>query len=660
MDDLLSSPEALEAVSKAYRASAIQFTPPPRVTVSQWADTFRRLSTEDSAEAGRWDTAVAEYQRAPMDAFTDPTVSDIVLKCAAQVGKSAIILNCMGYVVACAPVPMLCVLPTKDDAEEFSKDRFSSALVQPTEVLRGKVHDVKSGAGKDKSTIQHKRYPGGQLTFAWANSPSRLSSRPIAKVFGDEVDKWRPHPVQGDPMERAKKRTATYRATRKHVWASTPTIKGDEGEEGSSLIDRMYNQSSRGKFHVPCPHCKTFGVLGFFPDSQGVEQTTGFHVEWPREEKKHEPLLAFAVCHACGAVVEPRQKYEMVRSGHWVHEDPTNPTRGFHISATISPWSTWGEMADRFLKAGHNSEKLRTFWNEELGESWEMRGEMISDSFLISRKEQYAAACPMNVAVLTAGVDVQKDRLEVKVKGWGIGQERWDVDYQILRGDPDGAEVWAELDSLLDQHYEHETGQYLGIVCTLVDAGYKTKRVYEFCKTRWGQHIFPCIGRPNGPGLIRPGITTRPTKLANGCSLYTVGVDTLKEHIYRCLRVDRPGPGYCHFPADARWDDEYFAQLVAEKIVVRTKGYRQTKVWEKTRERNEALDLEVYAEAALEVRKVDLTMAHANLLAAAKKAAIPPRIDIIPGALQPEIRPEQPQTSVPQRRIVRNNWVNRW
>lgn len=670
MDEFKSSPEAVKALAICYRTAAAQFTPPPRLTVSQWAESARRLSTVDSAEAGAWDTSYAEYERGPMDAFTDPAVTDIVMECAAQVGKSAIILNCMGYVIDCAPAPMLCLQPTKDDVEEFSKDRFTAGLVDPTPVLRGKVQDVKSGAGKDKSTLQHKRFPGGQLTFAWSNSPSRISSRPICFVFGDEVDKYKPHPIQGDPIERARKRSATFRSRRKHVWTGTPTIKGDEGEEGASLIDRMYAgqtkdggfQSSRGCFVVPCPECSTFGVLGFFKDSRGVDGDAGFHIEWPRDEKgHHQPRHAFAVCHACGVMIEHHRKREMVRKGHWVHQQPDHPVRGFHLSSTISPWSTWDEMATKFLNAGHNSEKLRIFWNEELGEAWEMRGEMISDSMLIARKEKYAASCPMGVAVLTAAVDVQKDRLEMKVKGWGIGGERWDVGYEVLLGDPDANEVWAQLDGILDQRYEHESGLLLSIACTLIDAGYKTKRVYEFCKKKWQRFIFPCIGRPNGPGLIRQGVG-KPTKLANGCNLYTVGVDTIKEHIYRCLRVAERGPGYCHFPSDEKWDVEYFAQLVSEKVVVRTKGFRQTKVWEKTRDRNEALDLEVYAEAALEIRRVDIALAHRNLIKHAEDAGKPIPEPVKVPIIEQEHRVDQPiPTPQSDVQVVRpSRWVTEW
>ena len=182
--------------------------PPPKLTISEWADEYRKLSPESSAEPGSWNTSRAEYQRGIMDALSDPYIETVVVMSSAQVGKTEILNNAVGYFISQDPSPMLVVQPTLDMAQTWSKDRLAPML-RDTPILSGLVKDPRS---RDSgNTTLHKVFPGGHVTACGANSPSSLASRPVRNVFCDEVDRY---PVsagtEGDPVSLAKKRSATF------------------------------------------------------------------------------------------------------------------------------------------------------------------------------------------------------------------------------------------------------------------------------------------------------------------------------------------------------------------------------------------------------------------------------------------------------------------
>jgi phage terminase large subunit GpA-like protein len=203
------------------------------------------------------------------------------------------------------------------------------------------------------------------------------------------------------------------------------------------------------------------------------------------------------------------------------------------------------------------------------------------------------------VALLTAGVDVQGDRIEVQVVGWGRDEESWVVDYRILWGDPSGPRLWADLDTFLRTAYVHAKAvPDLAIRAVAVDTGgHHTKAAYEFCRTRLARRIWAIKGR-GGPGV--PVWPRRPTRTNKGkIPLFLVGVDAVKDAIYARLKLAEPGPGAVHFPR--RLDADYFRQLTAERVVTRFEKGRPIRSWQPKRdgERNEALDTFVYATAAL-------------------------------------------------------------
>lgn len=506
-----------------------------------------------------------------MDAVSDPAVHTVVGMTAAQVGKTELLNNLVGFHVDRDPSPILVLQPTLDMAKAWSKDRLAPML-RDTPCLRGKVKDARSR--DSDNTVLHKVFPGGHITVAGANSAASLASRPIRIVIGDEIDRY---PVsagtEGDPVNLAKKRSTTF-WNRKLVLMSTPTIKG------ASRIEAAYEASDKRRFYVPCPEC-------------GAEQTLRWRqVRWP----PGEPEAAVYACEACQAQWDEGMRIRAVMAGSWRATEAFRGTAGFHLSALYSPWVRLGELAKEFLEAKPYPEQLKVVVNTVFGESWEDRGDHVDDSGLLTRREAYGPGVPLGVAVVTAGVDVQDDRVEVELVGWGRGEECWSLDYKVVRGDPSTAEVWNRLDDVLRAPLTREDGARLGVAAACVDTGgHHTHAAYRFCKDREGRRIWAIKGIA-GPG--RPIWPRRPSKKNVGrVNLYLVGVDAAKEYVFGRLKIAAPGPGYCHFPA--HYDEEYFRQLTGEKIVTRyAKGF-PVRQWVKIRARNDALDARAYNVAAL-------------------------------------------------------------
>ena len=614
---------ALSILKKAASLAA----PPPNLKVSQWADQFRQLSSEASAEPGKWNTDRAPYQRDIMDALADPTVEAVVIMSSAQIGKTEIVNNVVGYHIHLDPAPILLLQPTLEMAEAWSKDRFAPML-RDTRVLHGLVRDPRS---RDSgNTLLHKRFPGGHITMAGANSPASLASRPIRLVLCDEVDRY---PVsagtEGDPVSLAKKRSTTF-WNRKLLLTSTPTIKG------ASRIESAFEQSDQRRFNVPCPHCAEMQVLKW----QQVRWNTDPEKEG---DEKHLPATAVYACEVNGCIITDADKPGMLNAGRWVAEAPFNGTAGFHINELYSPWVTFAQMVAEFLKAKKLPETLKTWVNTSLGETWEEAGETVDADILLQRKESWGAEAPEDVVVVTAGVDVQGDRLEVEIKGWAAGEESWSLDYKQLFGDPAQSAVWQELDELLLRPVKSKTGLQLNVACTCIDSGgHHTQAVYEYCRSRAVRGIFAIKGMSQAgkPLVGRPSRNNR-----HKLRFYPLGVDTAKEVIYSRLRISEPGPGYYHFPLER--DREYFLQLTGEKQVTRfTKGTPKRE-WVKLRSRNEALDCNVYALAALKLLSPDFESLTASMF-------FVPRTETEATPANPEQPTEQPSW-IPKM----DNWLNR-
>ena len=560
-------------VRKALRA----FRPPPDLKVSDWSDRERKLSPEASAEPGQWLTSRAEYQRGIMDAFSDPAVEMVVVMSSAQVGKTEILNNVIGYHVAQDPSPMLVVQPTLDMAQTWSKDRLAPML-RDTPQLQGLVKDPR--ARDSGNTTLHKIFPGGHITACGANSPSSLASRPVRIVLCDEVDRY---PVsagsEGDPVSLARKRASTFWNRRIGLF-STPTNKGN------SRIEAAFEESDKRLYFVPCPHCK---------HEQSLKWSS---VSWEQDK----PETAQYACEECGALWTDAERVRAIRHGRWQATAEFKRVAGFHLSGLYSPWTPLDAAVREFLEAKKQPATLRVWVNTYLGETWEEQGESVDDFQLAERREEFGPQLDQGILLLTAGVDCQDDRLEVEIVGWGRDQESWSLDYRTLYGDPSSPAVWQDLDSILKQQFEREDGKILTVRAACVDSGgHHTNSVYNYVRPREGNRIFAIKG-VGGEGKPLVG---KPSRNNIGkIKLFPVGVDTAKDVLFSWMRIAEPGPGYMHFPHSR--SDEYFRQLTAEKLVTRYhKGFARRE-WTKVRPRNEALDVRVYSMAAFSILNLNI------------------------------------------------------
>jgi len=509
-----------------------------------------------------------------MDAISDPAVHSVVVMSSAQVGKTEIELNGLGYFIDQDPAPILFLQPTVEMGEAFSKDRLAPML-RDTPALQGKVKDARS---RDSgNTTLHKQYPGGHVTIAGANSPASLASRPIRVLFADEVDRYPASAgTEGDPVSLARKRTTTF-WNRKVVMVSTPTVKG------SSRIEAAYLESDQRIRLVQCPHC-------------GHEQRLVWaNVRWP----EGRPGDALYACEAdgCGTLWDDAERWRAVRAGRWVAQAPFNGIAGFHLSELYSPWRKLGETAQDFVDAKAFPERLQTWVNTALGETWEDRAGGIDDGTLMARREDWGLeAVPEDVLIVTAGVDVQHDRFEVTFLGWSDAGAIYALGHEVLYGDVvAGDDTWGDLDKLLGRTFPHALGGRVKIDAVAVDAGdgATAKAVLDFCRARTRRRVMAIKGED--------GFRRHPMERSRGKekSLWLAGVDTLKGTLF--ARLQALGGDVAQAPV--RFSNDlppvWFEQMVSERLIsTHLRGMPVRRFERVPGRRAEALDCTVYAMAA--------------------------------------------------------------
>lgn len=572
------------------------FRPPRRRTVSQWADENRILVSDSSSEAGRWRTDRAPYQREIMDAFTDPKIYEIDVMASAQVGKSEIQLNMIGEAVDEDPGPMMYVQPTKEMAEDYSKRRIAP-MISACPTLREKFYAAK---GKDSNnTISMKLFPGGSLAIIGANSPTDLASKPIRYLLCDEIDRFPDSAgTEGDPIALAERRTETFRHNRKIVKCSTPTIKG------KSKIEKAFMKGTQEEWRTECPQCKSFSFIRFddirfdreeFRDEDGKKDWIVTNARWR--------------CPVCQREILEAEAKRL--PAKWFARNPkalANGIRSFRLSAFMSPWSDWRDIALSFLHAKDDPQLLQVFHNTMLGESWELRESNSEPQQLYGRREHYNAQVPTGVLVMTMGVDTQDNRLEYEIVGWDRDEQSWGIQRGIIPGRPDAPGVWEEIDNLLEQEWEMANGMTLRISATFVDSGgHFTSDVYRQCARREMRRVFAIKGEPGeGKAYVR---LMKKEKDAPKGTRFMIAVDSGKEAILYGAGVEEPGARFMHFPVgdDRGYDLEFFRGLLSEKqMLVRRRG-QNVITWEKVHERNEPLDCRNYARAAYKFFHWDFT-----------------------------------------------------
>jgi len=505
-----------------------------------------------------------------MDASVEPGIHTVVLMTSAQIGKTEIINNVLGYFLTHDPCPILAMHPTVEMAQTWSKDRLTP-MIRDTPSLRDIFNDTRTG--DLSNTILHKKFPGGHLTGVGANSPVGLASRPIRIVLPDEVDRF-PHEVgnEGDPLSLAIKRTTTF-YNRLIFMASTPTTKD------KSRIETSFLESDQRYFFVPCPECGIFQVLKWA------------RVMWDGTDASS----ATYCCELCEKKIPHTKKAGMVADGEWRATSESDGIAGFAINEVYSPWVTWAEMASEYMKVKDNPVRYKTFVNTSLGETYEDVVESVDDSMLLQRCEPYVDP-PPGVELITAGVDVHKSNIKVEIVGWGADYESWSLDYETIYGDTAKPKIWSDLTKFLNRTFGK-----MAIRATAIDSRYRTDSVFEFVKRR--QRTFAIKGVP---GWGKPTIAAPKDKSkSTGVRLYSVGSSDVKRMMHDRLRVQEHGPGFCHFPIG--YEEDFFLELTSEVIVQKQLHGYAADMWEKKPgTQNHFGDCRVYATAALAICGTDL------------------------------------------------------
>lgn len=510
-----------------------------------------------------------------MDSFTDPEVREGWLMKSAQIAWTSSLENILGYFIDQDPAPIMLIQPTVQVAEDFSKTRLAP-MVRDSPRLAAKISEAKSRDADN--TILRKKFRGGHLVLAGANAPSGLASHPIRILLYDEVDRYPPSAgVEGDPLAISYKRTQNF-WNRKIGGGSTPTIKG------ASLIEAKFELGDQRRWYVPCVHC-------------GGRQA----LKWSQVKfEPNEPESARYLCEHCGTLWSDVERWAGICAGSFVPHAPFKGIRSWHLNAVTSTFVRLEDMVREFAETKGKPEKLKTFVNLSLGETWEETGSTIEPGSLLERREQYGPDnIPEAVLLLTAGVDVQDDRIEVQVNGWGVDEENWPIEQKVFRGDPGKPQLWLEVDDYLVRQFETEDGRQLLIEAVAIDSGgHFTQAVYQFVVSRKRRRVWAIKGKA-GPGrLAWPKKASKTAK--SRANVFILGVDTIKGVLYgRLSKIPEPGPGYIHLPHSA--DDEFCKQLTSEKAITKYVRGRAALVWEPRSSSiaQEVQDCWVYAYAAM-------------------------------------------------------------
>lgn len=645
--------------------------PEVELTVSEWADTHRMLSAKDSAEHGRWSTSRTPYLRGVMDALSEShPARRVVFMAGSQLGKTQAGNNWIGYTIHHAPAPMLIVLPNLDTAKNVSKQRLAP-MIEATPVL---AELVTSPRERDSgNTLLLKEFRGGLLRLAGANAPAGLKQMPAKNLFLDELDEYQAEVgttdnLQGDPVALAEARTKTF-SRRKIYVTSTPTV------TQLSRIEAEYLATDRRRYFLPCPACGHRDFLTW-NGRDTLEAAGGSHHRIEYEDD--DPDTVRMVCSSCDARIPESKKEWMLdpaNGAEWVPTAKCSPELiGFHISSLYSTLGfTWRDAVAEWLRGHNDPTKLKAWVNGVLGETYEERGGRVDPASLLERREDYPfipnvrradgapriADVPAGVGALVGSIDVQADRIEVLVTGFGAGEESWYIAHEVFHGDPRQTELWLTVDEWLLEPMLHESGRVVPIDGVFVDSNYLGDHVYKFCAARRDRRVIPVRG---GNDPLAPLVPLKPSRNnRNRLPLYTLGVDTGKDIVHGRLRVQRSGPGKIHLPRHLV-DQEFVDQLTAEKAIPRwVRGKGRVREWVKIRDRNEILDLTVYGLAGLRILGdgfIKLLPKRAAQYAVPLEDPAGAAADVARSVLR-DAEPEPPAPTRPKP-PRRSSWVDKW
>ena len=587
--------------------------------MSEWVEENYVLSPEGSAKPGRYRFTHAAFQREIFDSLSDPKINKIVLMAASQTVKTQALLCYLAYIVVLDPAPTLLVSATGEMIDSISKTRIAPAI-RDNKVLQGLFKDARE---RDSgNTVRSKIFPGGSLTLVSSNSPSGLASRPIRYLLADEIDRWDSDAgSEGDPLNLAAARTTSF-FNAKHVYVSSP------GEEETSRINQEFKRGDQRYFYIKCPSC------------QHEQRLVWANVRWTEKAE-----TARYHCDKCNYPMNNYEKDNAVRHGRWIAH-ATSKVRSYHISSLYSSFISLEQLVEEFIERKPYPDQLKTFINTRLGETWRNEAMNLDKIEFMLRLGKYTAdIVPNQVLVITAGCDIQMDRIEMEVLGFGEEQETWSLEYIVIHGKPNEPATWLQLKEAIKKKYKREDGVELSIAVTCIDTGHSTANVHTFCNTMPG--VYPI----KGVSGIRP-IFPRKSSASKYGRVFPIGVDVAKEQVYSLLQVNNPGAGFQHFPSN--YEPWYFEMLTAEKYITTYKNGKPVKKWHlSSGKRNEALDCRVYALAARESLQI-------NMKSRKKKLEEKAQQQNLPIEQEPNNEIEQSTKSINTSKPVRrtNNWMS--
>lgn len=628
---------------------------PPQMSTTEWADNY--YVVPDSANMpGPWRTSYTPHLKGIFDAFDDPECEELTVQGSAQIGKTSFLLIIIGKTIHLNPQPILVLQPTDEVARQFSETKLND-MITDCKVLRNRVD---AGKSHNKKKKLFKRFPGGFLKMVGGHSPHGLRQMSIPMVISDDIDSLEIGSTkEGDPVLRAEKRSKTFEGSRKKIRCSTPTRKG------SSRINAFFNMGSREKFYIPCIKCNTYQFFNKLDD-----------IVWDTDKDmfgnvtNNYPETAKLKCRNCGYLMTEAERRQILQKGKWIAERPEiKHHRSFQVNEIASSLSSLEGIVKDYLNAT-KEEAYETFINTTLGECYEAKAEIEYDPLnLVNRTEDYLTEdnpyLPDGVLIITAGVDVQNDRLEAQICGWGEGEECWILGYYVFYGDIDSEEVFANIDQLRKNKWKRRDGKEIGILTTLIDSGFqgKKKMVYDYCwKRRREKNVYATKGYGN-PGRE---LYSWAKRFNSTMDLILIGTNEAKSNLYQVrLPIEEPGAKYIHF-TETFCTFNYFEQLTAEVGLRKRSGLMDYMVYEKRQQgaRNEALDTWVLCYVAMALRPVNWT-------ALKKRIEIPAHTENIKKP-EPESIPFTPETITelkkekPKPRPVKRNgsagggWVSSW
>ncbi|MBF0448701.1 MAG: phage terminase large subunit family protein [Magnetococcales bacterium] len=574
------------------------FYKPPPLSLSKWAEENFYLSKESSYVEQSW--KAFPYQVGILDCISNDDIEELDFIKSARVGYTKIILAAIAYFASHKRRNQAIWQPVDGDAIEFVKTELSP-MIRDIQALR----DVAPWYGKKSShdTLDQKMFTGSALFIRGGKSAKNYRRISVDVVYLDELDAFdKDVDGEGRPDKLAKKRNegSVYK---KFISGSTPKIKDN------SLIEKRADQAKIFlRFYVPCPKC---GILDHL---KWGGKDVPYGVKW----KDNDPETAYYLCKHCGDTFDQSEYLEIANQGRWQSKEgvwlgldglfrtkegelaPTPHSVAFHIWTIYSELTEWSQIAREFIEIKGDRPSLKTFVNTTLGESWkETESDRLEHTKLYERREHYQAQVPDGVLYLTVGIDTQDDRFEIQVDGWGIGEERWGIDFERLYGDPSRQEIWDQLAKVIRRQYTNKDGVIFNISLACQDhGGSYSDEVNAFSKAMGLRFLVPVKGLST---YGNPVATWPRERNVKGVYLTGIGTDTAKDLLYQRLKITKPGPGYWHWPVSDAFDETYFKQLTAEECVAKwiKGGWRH--IWDSFQRRNEAWDCSVYSLAAVRI-----------------------------------------------------------